>query len=202
MPKPRPPAGRGSRLDWSYPCSPRWLRRPPKDHRADILGSGRLEEVRATSSAVAHVVADQVGDNSGVAGVVLRDASLDLTDEVGAHVGGLGVNATAKLREQRDKAGAEAKADDSSRRSNRQAARPPKTMKTMVTPSKLSAMTRKPETAPPRKETMSASPRPLRAAPATRILERTATFIPMKPAAPEQAAPKRKAMPERIANSW
>ena len=87
-----------------------------EDHRADVLGGGRLEQVGATAGAVADVVADEVGDDAGVARVVLGDARLDLADEVGADVGGLGVDAAAELGEQGDEAGAEAEADDQERR--------------------------------------------------------------------------------------
>ena len=62
--------------------------------------------------AVADVVADEVRDDGGVAGVVLGDAGLDLADEVGADVGGLGVDAAAELGEERHEGGAEAVADD------------------------------------------------------------------------------------------
>ena len=46
-------------------------------------------------------------------------------------------------------------------------------------PSKPRATTRKPETAPPRSATTRASPMPLRAAAAVRMLLRTATYMPM-----------------------
>ena len=49
-----------------------------------------------------------------------------------------------------------------------------------------------PVTAPPRNATSSAGPMPPRAASATRALERTDTFMPMKPAAPEATPPMRK----------
>ncbi len=86
-----------------------------QDHRADILGRGRLEQVGATAGAVADVVADEVRDHTGVAGVVLGDALLDLADEVGADVRGLGVDAAAELGEQGHERGAEAEADDEER---------------------------------------------------------------------------------------
>ena len=35
-----------------------------EDHRADVLGGGRLEQVRATAGAVADVVADEVRDDA------------------------------------------------------------------------------------------------------------------------------------------
>ena len=87
-----------------------------EDHRADVLGGGRLEEVGAAAGAVADVVADEVRDDAGVARVVLGDAGLDLADEVGADVGGLGVDAAAELGEEGDERGAEAEADDQERR--------------------------------------------------------------------------------------
>ena len=45
-----------------------------EDHRADVLGGGRLEQVGAAAGAVADVVADEVGDDGRVARVVLGDA--------------------------------------------------------------------------------------------------------------------------------
>ena len=90
--------------------------RDAEDHRADVLGGGRLEEVGAAAGAVADVVADEVRDDARVAGVVLGDALLDLADEVGPDVGGLGVDAAAELGEQGHERGAEAEADDQERR--------------------------------------------------------------------------------------
>ena len=49
-----------------------------------------------------------------------------------------------------------------------------------------------PVMAPPRKATLSASFRPVRAASAVRTLARTETFMPMKPVAPESTAPMTK----------
>ena len=88
----------------------------PEDHRADVLGGGRLEQVRAAAGAVADVVADEVRDDARVARIVLGDALLDLADEVRADVRGLGVDAAAELGEERDERGAEAEADDEERR--------------------------------------------------------------------------------------
>ena len=87
-----------------------------QDHGADVLGGGRLEQVGAAAGAVADVVADEVGDHGGVARVVLGDARLDLADQVGADVGGLGVDPAAELGEEGDEARAEAEADDEERR--------------------------------------------------------------------------------------
>ena len=100
------PAGRdGDRVD-----------RDAQDHRADVLGGRRLEQVGATAGAVADVVADEVRDHARVARVVLGDALLDLADEVRPDVGGLGVDAAAELGEQRDERRPEAEPDDEERR--------------------------------------------------------------------------------------
>jgi len=66
-----------------------------QDHGADVLSRGGLEEVGAAPGAVADVVAHEVGDDARVARIVLGDARLDLADEVGAYVGGLGVDPAA-----------------------------------------------------------------------------------------------------------
>ncbi len=63
------------------------------------------------------------------------------------------------------------------------------------TPRSDRATTRKPDTAPPRIATWTASTRLRRAADAVRTLALTATSMPMIPDAIEHAAPMRKAMP-------
>ena len=141
-----------------------------QDHRADVLGGGGLEEVRAAAGAVADVVADEVRDDARVARVVLGDALLDLADEVGADVGGLGVDAAAELGEERHERGAEAEADDEERRVVRRlaAVEAAERGEDAETPSSDRATTRKPETAPPRIATWTASTRLRRAAAAVR----------------------------------
>ncbi len=71
-----------------------------------------LEDVGGHAGAVADVVADEVGDDRGVARVVLGDVLLDLADQVGADVGGLGVDAAADPHEQGDERAAEAEAQE------------------------------------------------------------------------------------------
>jgi hypothetical protein len=66
------------------------------------------------------------------------------------------------------------------------------------TPSSDRATTRKPETAPPRIATWTASTRLRRAADATRTFALTLTSMPMIPQAIEQAAPSRNAPPVRM----
>ena len=69
------------------------------------------------------------------------------------------------------------------------------------TPNRLRATTRKPDTAPPRRETVIASLRLRVAAEAARLLERTEMYMPMYPARPDAAAPTRNAMPVRRPSS-
>ena len=81
-----------------------------EDQRGDQRDRIRLEEVGGHAGAVADVVADVVRDRGRVARVVLRDARLDLADEVGADVGGLGEDAAADPHEHREQGRAEAEA--------------------------------------------------------------------------------------------
>mmetsp|Transcript_15694 Transcript_15694/g.39782 ORF Transcript_15694/g.39782 Transcript_15694/m.39782 type:complete len:631 (-) Transcript_15694:526-2418(-) len=66
------------------------------------------EEVGTHAGNVADVVADVVRDGCGVARVILGDVLLHLADEVGTHVGSLGVDSAAHTPEQRDGRAAEA----------------------------------------------------------------------------------------------
>ena len=90
--------------------------RDAQDHRADVLGGGRLEQVGAAAGAVADVVANEVRHHAGVARVVLGDALLDLSDEVRTDVGGLRVDAAAELGEEGDERRSKPEPDDQERR--------------------------------------------------------------------------------------
>ncbi len=81
-----------------------------QDERRDQRDLEALEHVGGHAGAVADVVAHEVGDHRRVARVVLGDAGLNLADQVGAHIGGLGVDAAAHAHKQRDQAAAEAEA--------------------------------------------------------------------------------------------
>ena len=72
----------------------------------------RAEEVGRHAGDVAHVVAHVVGDGGGVARVVLGDVELSLAHQIGADVGGLGVDAAAHAAEHGDGGAAKAVARD------------------------------------------------------------------------------------------
>src|SRR6185312_16262235 len=84
--------------------------RRTQNHRANILSRSRLKQVRATSRAVAHVIANQIGDHRRIAWIVFRNIRLNLANEVRAHIGGFRKDATAELSEESHKACAETEA--------------------------------------------------------------------------------------------
>ncbi len=90
--------------------------RDAEDDRGDERDLVALEQVGGHAGAVADVVADVVGDGGRVARIVLRDARLDLADEVGADVGRLGEDAAADAHEQGEQRAAEPEADQDRRR--------------------------------------------------------------------------------------
>ena len=83
-----------------------------EEHDGDERDRVGLEEVGGHAGTVADVVADVVGDHGRVSRVVLGDSRLDLADEVGADIGGLGVDAAAEAGEDRDQRAAEGKTDE------------------------------------------------------------------------------------------
>ena len=87
-----------------------------EDQRGDERDGVGLEEVGRHAGAVTDVVAHVVGDRRGVARVVLGDARLDLADQVGADVGGLGEDAAADTHEHGEQGAAEAEALEDDRR--------------------------------------------------------------------------------------
>ena len=76
------------------------------------LTNVRLEEIGTHAGDVADVVANIVGDDGRVVGVILVDVLLDLADEVRADVRGLGVDAAGDAGEEGDGGGAEAEAGE------------------------------------------------------------------------------------------
>ena len=74
--------------------------RSAESHGGQDTAAVALVEVGSHTGHVAHVVAHVVGDGSGVAGIVFRKVAFHLTYDVGAHVGGLGVDAAAHTGEE------------------------------------------------------------------------------------------------------
>jgi len=85
-------------------------RRTAQDERRHQRDGVRLEQVGRHPGAVAHVVPDVVCDRRRVARVVLRDALLDLSDEVCADVRRLGEDAAAHPHEHCQQCSAEPEA--------------------------------------------------------------------------------------------
>src|SRR6202044_1813609 len=79
-----------------------------EQQRGDQHDRVGLEKVGGHAGAVTDVVTHVVRDGGGVAGVVFRDALLDLANQVGAHVGGLGEDTAADTHEHGEQGGAEA----------------------------------------------------------------------------------------------
>ena len=85
-------------------------------HRRHDRGDERLVDIGAHAGHVAHVVTHVVGDATGIAGIILGNAFDDLAGDVGTHVGGLGVDATADAREERDRGRADGEAMQNGRK--------------------------------------------------------------------------------------
>ena len=83
-----------------------------QDDRGDERYFVAFEEVGGHACAVTDVVAHVVGDRRGVARVVFWDSRLDLADQVGADVSGLGEDAATDAQEEREERSTEAEADE------------------------------------------------------------------------------------------
>ena len=88
------------------------VQRRAQNHDRDDAGYVGVKDVSTHSCHVTDVIADIVGDHSGVARVVLRQAQLDLAHQVGADVCRFGIDPAAGLGQQGQRAGAKAKAED------------------------------------------------------------------------------------------
>ena len=166
-------------------------------HHGDADGHDiGLEQIGGHSGAVADIVADVVRDHRRVAGIVLGNSGLDLADEVGADVGGLGEDAAAETGEDRNERGAEGecgkRGDDRAvvRLITTGAGQVPEQHRDRE---QREAGDEQAGDAPARKAVVRPLCRLLRAASAVRTLARTEMFMPMKPAAPDRIAPITKA---------
>ena len=79
-----------------------------QDHGADILCGCGFEEVGTAAGAIADIVADEVCDDGGIAGIIFRNSCFDFADEICADIRCLGVDTATQLCEQRNEAGAKA----------------------------------------------------------------------------------------------
>ncbi len=84
--------------------------RQTKDQTGDDRDFVGLEDIGGHTGAIADIVTDEVCDHGGIAGIILRDASLDLANEVSANIRGFGEDATADAHEQRKQRTAKAEA--------------------------------------------------------------------------------------------
>src|SRR5690349_873983 len=73
------------------------VKRDTQDHGTNVFGGGGLEEIGTTTGAVTHIVAHQVGYDSGVAGIVFRNAGFNFTNQVSANVSSFRVDTAAEL---------------------------------------------------------------------------------------------------------
>ena len=165
-----------------------------EEHDRDERDCVGLEEVGRHAGTVAHVVADVVRDHGGIgAGRPRGIPGFDLADEVCADVGGLRVDAAAEPREDGDQRASEGKTDEVPGCGGLALVEPLDEDSVRRDPEQPEADDkRSPVTEPAEKATRSAGATPRFAASAVRTFARTATFIPMKPAAAEKTAPIRK----------
>ncbi len=87
-----------------------------EEHDRDRSHRIRFEQVGRHSRTVADVVADVVGDDRGIAWIVLGNSGLDLPDEIRAHVGCFGEDAATEAREDGDERATEGQADQATGR--------------------------------------------------------------------------------------
>ena len=176
------------------------IERRAEDHGADVFGGGGLEDVRATAGAVAYVVAHEVRDDGGVTWIVFGNAGFDFTNEIGAYVGGLGVDAAAELGEERHQRGPEAEADELV--DDRGGVVGPTVEEEEDADAEQGKRDDDEAGDGALREARPAglySARACGAAAAARMLARMETYMPVKPARPEQMAPTRKLMTVRRA---
>src|SRR3546814_15316525 len=84
------------------------------DWSSDVCSSDL--KIGGHARAIADIVPDVVGDDGGVARIVLGDSRLDLADQIRADISRLGEDAAAKPREDRDQRRAERERGSEERR--------------------------------------------------------------------------------------
>ena len=81
------------------------------DGSGDQVIAEGLEEIGATTRAVAYVVANQVGDDCRVARIIFGDVGFDLPHQVRADIRGFGEDSTTNLGKQSSQTTAKSKTD-------------------------------------------------------------------------------------------
>ena len=81
---------------------PRYGYDPVSYTHLDVYKRQAFKQVSAHAGYVADVITDVVCNYGRVARIIFRNASFYLTDQIGPHVSGFGVNTAANTAEQRD----------------------------------------------------------------------------------------------------
>ena len=91
-------------------CAEAAVQRLAHDEGGGHGGHVGIEQIGAHAGHVAHVVAHVVSDDSGISGIILRNAKFHLSGQVRRHIRRFGENAAARLCEESEGAGAKGKA--------------------------------------------------------------------------------------------
>ena len=79
---------------------------------ADQTDGVGFKNIRSHSGAVAHIVADVIGDGGGIAGVIFFELGFDFAHEVGSHIGGFGIDSASEAGKNTDEGGTESEAGE------------------------------------------------------------------------------------------
>ena len=91
--------GDGAENQWEFRCYRRLELQVSDEHGGDRGHCIGLKEIGSHAGTIPDVIAHVIGDGSRVPRIILRDACLDLSDQVGSHIGALGEDAATEARE-------------------------------------------------------------------------------------------------------
>jgi hypothetical protein len=94
------------------------VERNAKDQSRNNRNLIGLKNISSHSGAVADIIADQVGHDGRVPGIILRDACFDLADQVSTYISSFGIYTTTDPHKESQKRTAEAEAEESVWRSD------------------------------------------------------------------------------------
>ena len=98
----------------------RWIsakRQQPRQDSADQTDGVGFKNIRSHTGAIAYVVTDIISDHRRISWIVFFETTLDLAHEIGAYVGGFGVNAATQSREDADETAAQSESNQTAYRS-------------------------------------------------------------------------------------